>query len=211
MDTHLRLRVSITLFHQLVFDTPLLHNLAERTGMFKTFPRAVISFSSRDIRFVLFQKHGPVEPDVLELRISCRPSDWQLSSLTQLIWLSVPSLYALERLELCESHQPQPWQEDIEDAQWLEMLRPFSSVKDLVLSVQLAQLVAPVLGALIGESVAEELPALKTIFVEGFLPPGSLPSPWQKAIGSFIAARQISGLPVAVHYLGCQVNAFGDP
>ena len=211
MDTPLHLRVSITLFHQLVFDTPLLHNLVKHAGTFKAFPRAVISFASRDIRIVLFQKQGPAESDVLELRISCRPSDWQLSSLTHLIASSIPPVYALERLGLRESHQPPPWQEDIEDAQWLEMLRPFSSVKDLVLSGQLAQLVAPILGVLIGETVAEALPALETIFVEGFLPPASLPSPWQKAIERFIAARRISGRPVSVHYLGCQANAFVYP
>jgi hypothetical protein len=103
----------------------------------------------------------------------------------------------VERLELREYYQPQRWQDDIENAQWVELLRPFAFVKDLVLCRQLVRLVVPVLGELAGERIAEELPALRNIFVKGFLPSGSLP--WQKVIGQFITARQNSGHPVSVH------------
>jgi hypothetical protein len=104
----------------------------------------------------------------------------------------------LGRLELCDHYSPQHWQDSIENAQWLELLRPFIFVKVLVLRGQLFQLVAPALGELIGESVTEVLPALQTIFVEDLLLSGL--SIWQKEIGRFVTARQTSGRPVAVHY-----------
>ena len=191
--------VMITFFNQLVFDTPLLRNLLNHVEAFEAPHRAEISFFSYNVLFALFSKDGQAESEMLELRISCRPSDWQLSSLAQVLGSSIPPLPTLERLELRGDHyEPHQWQDDIENAQWLEILRPFTSVKDLDLSGELVQLVAPVLGELIGERATEELPALQNIFVEGFLPSRSLP--WQKAIGQFVTARQISGLPVVVHY-----------
>jgi len=159
------LHVRITFFNQLVFDTPLLRNLINRAEMFEPFHRAEISFSSYNVLFALFSKDGLAGSEVLGLGISCRPSDWQLSSLAQALGSSIPPLPTLERLELRENHyQPQHWQDDIENAQWLEILRPFTSVKDLVLSGQLVQLVAPALGEPIGERATEELPALQNIF-----------------------------------------------
>jgi len=190
--------VEITFFNQLLFNTPLLPNLVGRAEMFKAFHRAEIFFSSLSVSFALFQKHGPVESKVLVLKISCKPLDWQLSSIAQVIGSAIPPLPALERLKLRGYHQLQCWQDDIENAEWLELLRPFTSVKDLVLSGQLVQLIAPVLGEPIEESATEELPALQNIFVEDVSLSGHLS--WQKAIGQFIAARQISGRPVAVHY-----------
>jgi len=196
-------RLRITFFNQLVFDTPLLRNLIYRVQMVGEC-RAEISFSSCGVHFTLCSKFGRPE-QVVELGISCRPSDWQLSSLAQVLGLSIRSFPYLKRLELREDHHQPHWQDDIENAQWLEILRPFTSVKDLVLSGQLVQLVAPILGELIGERATEVLPALQDIFVPGFLPSGSLP--WQKAIAQLITARQISGLPVTVHDL---VNTVGD-
>ena len=202
--------IRITFFNQLVFDTPLLRNLINRVETFEAFHRAEISFSSYNVLFVLFSKRGQAESEVPELGISCRPSDWQLSSLAQVLGSSTTPLPTLERLELREGRypsQPRHWKDDIENAQWLEILCLFTSVKDLVLSGQLVQLISPVLGDLVGERETEELPALHNIFVEGVLPSGSESLPWQKAIAQFITARQISGLPVAVHY---PVNTVGD-
>jgi len=198
METPPHVHVEITFFNQLLFDTPLLRNLINRAETFKAPHRGEISFSSDSVLFALFQKHGPVESKVLELGISCRPSDWQLSSIAQVIGSAIPPLPTLERLKLRGYHQQQNWQDDIENSQWLELLRPFASVKDLVLCGRFVRLVAPVLGELIGERVAEELPALQNIFVEDVWLSGYLS--WQKAIGQFITARQISGRPVAVHY-----------
>ena len=197
IDAPLHIPLKIIFFNRLLFDTPFLRDLINRAQTHKASHRALIFFASYGVGFILFQKHGPTEARVLDLCISCRPSDWQLSSLTQLIGSSIPPLPALEHLDIFEECGPLHWQDDIENAQWLELLRPFTSVKDLVLSGQLVSLVATALGELIGERVTEVLPALQTIFVQNLRFSG--PSPWQKEIGRFVTARQISGRPVAVH------------
>ena len=200
MDTPLHVRVAITFFNQLTFDTPLLRGLIHRAETSRELGshRAEISFSKRSAHFALFQKHEPVKSNGHELEISCRPSDWQLSSLAHLIWSSIPPLPALEHLELCDRYSPQHWRDSIESAQWLELLRPFIFVKDLLLRGQLVELVASALGELIGERVTEVLPALKTIFVEDLRLSGI--STWQKDIGQFVTARQISGRPITVRH-----------
>lgn len=84
---------------------------------------------------------------------------------------------------------------DMESAPWLDLLHPFVTVKDLALSRFLAQYVAPALRELTEESVAEVLPELRHVFVDGFDTSG----PTQEAISQFVAARQLSGQPVTVH------------
>jgi hypothetical protein len=54
--------------------------------------------------------------------------------------------------------------------------------------------ITPTLQELTGESVAEVLPALQNLFLEGQLPPG----PVQQAIAQFVAARQLASRPVVV-------------
>jgi len=106
----------------------------------------------------------------IDLTISCRPSDWQLSSLAQ-VWSSALSpLLTLERLEIREHREC--WQDDIEVTQWLELLRPFISVKNLVLSKKLVQLLAPTLQVLAEESTVEALPALERLSLRGPQPSG---------------------------------------
>jgi len=88
------------------------------------------------------------------------------------------------------------WQDDIEDIQWLDLLRPFTSVKDLVLSEASVPFIAPALQELSGERVTDVLPTLEHLFLEGPQPSG----PVKEAIRKSIAARQFFGYPVTVHH-----------
>jgi hypothetical protein len=99
----------------------------------------------------------------------------------------------LERLDIYDDEQG--WYEDMEHTQWLELLDPFTSVKDLVLSKDLVRLVAPALQELAKESVTGVLPALQNLFLNELQPP----IPVQEAIDQFITARQLSGHPINVH------------
>jgi len=83
----------------------------------------------------------------------------------------------------------------MESTQWVELFQPFTTVKNLYLSEEVTLRVAPALKELTGESVSELLPALQGLFLEGLQPLG----PVQEAIKPFIAARQLSGQPIAVH------------
>jgi hypothetical protein len=131
------------------------------------------------------------------LRISCRQSDWQLSSLAQVCSSSFPQVLVptgtVERLDICEMKYDRPrWQDDIEDSQWLEVLHPFTALKDLYVSREFLPRIAPALQELAGEV----LPSLQNLFLEDLQSSG----PVQGAIEKFVAARQVAGHPIAVSH-----------
>ena len=176
----------MTFFNQLVFDTPQLRHFISRTPGIASEPDCP--------RISFYHGFVTVEPlPRLLLSTLCKPSEWQLSSLSQLYNSALYPLPALEHLEV-HNHQLD-WKDDMENVQWLELLRLFPSVKDLVLSEKLFRLVAPTLGELDGEEV---LPALQNIVIQG--PQQSEPD--HKAIGKFIATCQALGSPVNIQHRG---------
>ena len=97
----------------------------------------------------------------------------------------------VEHLYICEAKYEKPrWQDDIEDNQWLEVLHPYTAVKNLYLCREFASRVAPALQKLAGEV----LPSLQNFFLEDVRPS----EPVQGAIEKFVAARQLASHPVAV-------------
>jgi hypothetical protein len=130
------------------------------------------------------------------LTILCKPSGWQLSSLTQFCDSPFISLFNPEHLDIREMIYFRPhWQGDVENIQWLELLQSFTTVKSLFLSKEFTLRVVPALQELSGERIMDVLPALQTIF----LPEPSLLGPIEKAVVQFVTARQLSGHPVAVN------------
>ena len=83
-------------------------------------------------------------------------------------------------------------QDNMEHTLWLELLHPFTGVKDLYLSAEFSPSIAPALQELAGGRTTEVLPALKNIFLERLQPPGP------EGIVKFVAARQLSGHPITV-------------
>jgi hypothetical protein len=87
------------------------------------------------------------------------------------------------------------WKDDaIENILWLQLLLPFTAVKNLYLCKEFAPgIVAPLqqrdLEELVGSRVTEVLPSLQNIVVEGL----ELWEPFQKNIAQLIAVRQLSG------------------
>ena len=190
--------LAIYFFHQLIFDTPQLTQFISRTPKFKP------TFKARDEARVVFSNTLGVSVTLpqtydgaLRLGVSCKKSDWQLSSLAQLCSSSFPPalIYAVQHLYIVKDHMGLVWQDEIESSQWLEVLHPFTVVKHLFISREFTPRIAPTLQELVGERASEVLPALQTLFLEG--PP--LPSgPVQEAIEHFIAARQLSARPVSL-------------
>jgi len=80
----------------------------------------------------------------------------------------------------------------MEDAQWLELLDPFTALKNLYLTDEIAQRCCGALRERSGERATEVLPALRNLFVRGSL------EPVQEAVKPFVTARQLSGHPVVV-------------
>ena len=170
----------IKFFHHLIFDTPQLAQFLARTPNTQPPVEARIVFSDYDVVVT--------SPRDFSLGISCRQSDWQLSSLTRVCNSSFPKAFipTVEHLYIYENKSSRPcWQDDIEDSQWLEALHPFTAVKYLYLSQEIVSHIAPALQELAGEVLS----SLQNIFLEDLHPSGG---PVQGAIGKFVVARQLA-------------------
>jgi hypothetical protein len=114
--------LAITFFHQLIFDTPQLTRFISRTPKFNTHDQARVFFSDLDVFVTLPQAFD----GALELVISCRQSDWQLSSVAQVCGSSFPRVLIamVEHLYILEDGI-WDWQDGIENGQWLELFTTF--------------------------------------------------------------------------------------
>lgn len=116
--------------------------------------------------------------------------------MAQLCGPSFHLLSALKHLDIRNGHPLVVFRPDeVENTQWLDLLRPFTGLKDLHLDEEFGLYYALTLRELEGERVTEVLPALQNLFIEGLESSG----PIQEALGQFIAVRQLSGLPVMAH------------
>jgi hypothetical protein len=185
--------LDVTFFHQLVFDAPQFVRFIGRTPSWKAPDAVVLTFYDRAVRVTLPPRtfgHGE-----LNVGVSCRESDWQLASLAQVCSSSSPPLSTVEHLYVHKpQHMRQNWQDDIEITQWLELFHPFTAVKNLYLSEDFASRIASSLQELAGDRIAEALPVLRNLFLEGLQPSGRV----HEGIGEFVAARQLSGHPIVV-------------
>jgi len=98
----------------------------------------------------------------------------------------------IEDLRIDHRYSKLVWKNDaIENTLWLELLLPFPAVKNLYLSKDFAPGIAAALQEVVGTEV---LPSLQNIFVKNLGPWG----PFQKNIAPFVAARELSGHPIAI-------------
>ena len=79
------------------------------------------------------------------------------------------------------------WPDNVENRLWMELLQPFTSVKNLYLSEEFARRIVPVLQE-VGGRTTEVLPTPETIFLEGPHPSG----PVLEGIEQFVATRQVT-------------------
>ncbi|KAI9463372.1 hypothetical protein F5148DRAFT_200384 [Russula earlei] len=187
-----RLRyIDIVFFMDLHFVLPELHQLISQVEWFKACDRAIVRASHDAIQFSIFRvtNHFPK----LSLEISCRELVGQLSSLAQVCSSFFPLLSNLVQLEIMDDVSRRT--NDMEITRWLELLDPFIAVKDLCLSRQVMPHVCQALEEIGEERVTDVLPALQDIFLKVLEPLEFVP----KCIERFVAARKLSGHPVAVH------------
>ena len=122
----------IALFNEIVFETPQFIQFISHSPILETFEKAIVVFSKYTARVRLSSQtsgHG-----TLNMTISCIELDWQVSSMEQVCATCLPPLSTLEDLYIYESPYSQPvWQDDIDNKLWLELLRPFPAVKNLLL------------------------------------------------------------------------------
>ena len=184
--------IHVAFYNQLIFDIPRLSHIINRVETFNRL-NATVSFSGSGASLKLSSETD----DRLLLGILCRPADWQLSSLAQFCGMSLHPISTLETLTVTinSHHLSNFGQVDVEHSQWEELLYLFTNVKNLYLDEDLGLLIATALQGLVGESVAQVLPALQGLFIKGLQPLG----PTREAAESFVAARQRFGCSIAIH------------
>ena len=183
--------VIITFFNQLLFNIPQLPQFIHRTEKLTLLNRAAVIFRPHTVGISLYSQ---IRPSKVDLQISCKELDWQISAMEQICIQCSPLLARVERLEVHEGPFLRPeWLDDMDSSQWLELFDPWTSVQSLHVSEELQPLVAPALQGLTGRRAAEMLPSLSALFLEG-PQHGSV----SESIEPFIAARKLSDHPVAV-------------
>jgi hypothetical protein len=188
-------QLSTTFFNDIDFNTPELNQFINRTPTLGAHDEARLIFHSREaqVRLLPFQT-GPSDQRMVEVKILCLVSDWQLSSLAQICTLSLHLFLTMENLYIHEDlYAPPNWKDGIENTEWLDLLLPFTAVKNLYLSKQFSSRIAPALQELTGGRT-DVLPALQNVLLEGFQPS----EPVQEGVAQFISARQLTNHPVAI-------------
>jgi hypothetical protein len=177
------------------FDTPELNQFISRMSTFGGYNEAHLIFRNWEA-LVRLQSHPKTSGDTMvEVKMLCRVSGQQFSSLAQIctsllhLFLTMESLYIYENQYL-----PPYWVNDNKNTKWLDVLLPFTAVKNLYLSKQFSPRITPALQKLTGGRTIEVLPALQNVLLEGFQPS----KPVQKGIARFISARQLANHPVAI-------------
>ena len=182
-----------TLFNDIVFDTPHFTQFISRTPTMKALEKAHVTFDGKAATVELSSsgKYGE-----LRVIIPCSELDWQVSSMEQVCTSCLPLLPTLDLHIDGNPHYQQHWQGRVENVLWLRLLHPFTSVKNLYLSEEIARRIVPALQDLVGERATEVLPTLQNIFLEE----GQRSGPVREGIQQVVAVREAAGHPIAVSY-----------
>jgi hypothetical protein len=186
----------IIFFNQIDFDCPRLAQFIKCTPALREHDEANVEFRESTASVALREwknKYG----ENLRIDISCRESDWQLSSIEQFCNSSLYySLSTIEVLGIGYLSLEPGWKDDaIENTLWLQLLLPFTSVKNLYLNREAMPGIAATLQELVGGRITEVLPSLQKILLE---PELEQSQSFQKNIGKFVAARQLSNHPITI-------------
>ena len=192
IDTPLLCQFSATFFNDIDFDTSELIRLVSRSSTLKAPNEVYVYFGSRTTSIRLQPQASKFE--YFEVCVSSRVLYWQISFLVQICSTSLPLLFTTKELFICERYDSNfDRKEVIKNIEWLELLLPFTAVKNLYLSKQLARRIAPALQEMTEDGTPEVLFTLQNLYLEGFQPSESI----EDGIERFISARHLTNRPVA--------------
>ena len=191
-------KILTTYFNQLVnFEIPQLWRFIDRSEDLNqprycllVFGAAAVSFRASPTTHWHIPESESIEdiPRQIDVYIRCRGIDWQASHLAlALNQISAPTVLSNILHLAIDSHSISPDTEDMDDIEWLQLLRPFSSVQTLFVSEKFAGHVSRSLENTAATMANEVLPALDMLCLED--------QPMTFA-HKFIAARWESGHPV---------------
>jgi hypothetical protein len=184
-----------TLFNDIVFDTPQLNQFISCTPVMKSHENAHVTFEGHAATVKLSSPTSD-KYEKLEVIIPCKELDWQVLSMEQICTSCLPPLPTLDLHIDGNPHYRQLWQGNVDNALWLRLLHPFTSVKNLYLSDEIARRIVPALQELVGVRATEVLPTLENIFLEESQQSGRV---WE-GIQLVVAVRQATNHPIAVSY-----------
>jgi hypothetical protein len=186
-------QLHITVFNEPIPNIPHLPQFISRVPKFQAPDETHVDFSDYDVKVELRLPTRAFADEGLVLGISRGDSVRRLLSLTRLCRSFSPALAMVERLFI---RRNQRGRGVTQHNHWLELLDLFTGAKHLYLSRDLTPRIAPILQELVGERTTEVLPVLQNLFLFKHEPQG----PIGEAIVDFIAARQLSGHPIAVRF-----------
>ena len=180
----------ITYFNQLNFHVSSLSQFIDRAENFEwaRLRHARIRFNISSAYIKLDCEQGEHRISRFTLRVVCKGLDWQVSHLARILGQSRTLVSNVGHLSIDEDDLQPGWQRDMDDADWLELLRPFTSVKMLHASEQLAKHIALALNDVSEELLADVLPSLNSLWLD---------DQQVTSVEQFIAVRRFSGNPVA--------------
>jgi hypothetical protein len=184
----------IIFFDPIDFDTTRLAQFINRTPTFRAldeaYARACMRFGYCSTIVALLARSS-----TLEIEFFLSEPDRRVSSVAQVCNSSLHPLSTVEDLYIEHQHPERVSQIDaIESTLWLQLLLPFTAMKNLYLFKEFAPGIAAALQELVGDRIAEMLPSLQNIFVEGLEARG----PVHEHIGQFAAARLFSNHPITI-------------
>ena len=183
--------LKITFSHQNHFETPQLFQFMNRTPRLEAPDKAILTFQSPVFRIIMSsQRSDKVTVDIRNARsFSTRNSDQQVLALADVCTSAFPLLSTVENLRFNDHVlAPAEWEDNIESAPWLELLRPFTAVKSLYLSERCEPRVSLALQELVEGRMMEVLPNLENLFLWDLRPSG----PFHEGIVQFVAVRQLT-------------------
>jgi hypothetical protein len=191
IDTPQLYKMRITFFNQVNFDCPQLARFIDRTPTLRARNKAYLKFDDWSTSVALLAHSSRT----LLIEIQCRGLHLQLSSVAQICNSSLHPLFTVEDLYLEYQYTGSVWEQyPIENTLWLQLLLPFTAVKNLYLFKEFAPGIAPALNELVGSRITELLPSLQNIFLERLQPW----EPFHVNFAQFVAARQLSDHPITI-------------
>jgi len=186
------------------FEAPELNKFISRTPTLGAYDEArLIVRGSNSEALVRLRQYHPERSGRGMLEVKFPPQlVWQLSTystlvLAQICTLSLRLLLTMENLYIDgDVNSPLVWKdpESIESTEWLDLLLPFTAVKNLYLSKQISPRIALALQELTGGRTTEVLPSLQNVLLEEFRPS----KPVHESIAQFVSERELTNHPVVI-------------
>ena len=166
IDVPLLDSIRVGLFDRPTFDFPQLTRLMRRATRFWAPYEVHVDFDFFGIQVTSLPPR-PGFDEELRLKFLWGTLEWELSPLVHVFASFLPSIHMVDHLYIDwarPSISPGPISIAQGYMEWLEIFRPFTAVKNLYISKELAHCIARFLKGLVKERVTDVLPALESLF-----------------------------------------------